>query len=254
MSRKFEDWIKKYNIPNAPLIHIGAHLVQERDEYRKLNFSPVLWFEANPQIAEKARHILKNYPDQELLNKALWSTAGVAKPFYFAGHQGSSSSLLEPYLISASHPEVVKTGETSLVTSTLDAELNKLRSEVHYRVLVLDVQGAEIEVILGGGNTLKNVDYIISEISQIELYRNTSTVKELSKVLNEYGFTFVASEINRATGWGEGLFIKTSLLNDISDLDFDHQVIGKYLAKGRILRTILLELKNIKTRFQRGIL
>jgi hypothetical protein len=155
-------------------------------------------------------------------------------------------------LISASHPEVVKTGEISLVTSTLDAELNKLRSEVQYRVLVLDVQGAEIEVILGGGNTLKIVDYIISEISQIELYRNTSTVKELSKVLNEYGFTFVASEINRATGWGEGLFIRTSLLNDISDLDFDHQVIGKYLAKGRILRTILLELKNIKARFQRG--
>ncbi len=254
MSRKFEEWINKYNIPSAPLIHIGAHLVQERDEYKKLNFSPVLWFEANPQIAEKARNILMSYSDQELLNKALWSTAGVAKPFYFAGHQGSSSSLLEPYLISASHPEVVKTGEISLVTSTLDDELNKLGSEVHYRVLVLDVQGAEIEVILGGCNTLKNVDYIISEISQIELYRNTSTVKELSKVLNEYGFTFVASEINRATGWGEGLFIKTSLLNDISDLVFDHQIVGKYLAKGRIFRTMFLELKTIKSKFQKGIL
>lgn len=254
MSRKFEDWIRKYNIPSSPLIHIGAHLVQERDEYKTLNFSPVLWFEANPQIAEKAKNILKDYPDQELLNEALWSTAGVAKPFYFAGHQGSSSSLLEPHLISASHPEVVKTGEISLVTSTLDTELNRLRTGVQYRVLVLDVQGAELEVILGGGDTIKNVDYIISEISQIELYRKTSTVKELSKVLNDYGFTFVASEINRATGWGEGLFIKTSLLNDISELDFDHRVIGKYLAKGRMLRTMLIELKNVKARFRSGII
>jgi len=250
MSSKFKYWVEKYKIPSGPLIHVGAHLVQERDEYSDLNFSPVLWFEAIPEVAEKAQKILKNYPGQELLNYPLWSSAGVTKKFYFAGHEGSSSSLLEPYLISASHPEVVKTDEISVVTSTLDFELDKLEKQIRFSILVLDVQGAEIDVINGGKNTMKDIDYIISEISQIELYRAMSMIEELTEILNEYDFTFVASEINRATGWGEGLFIRTSLLDNITKMQYEHLVIGKYIAKGRLLRTIILKLKDLKAKSQ----
>ncbi len=248
MSSKFKYWVEKYKIPCVPLIHVGAHLVQERDEYIEGNFSPVLWFEAIPEVAEKAKKILESYPTQKLLNCALWSTAGDSRLFYFAGHEGSSSSLLEPYLISASHPEVLRNGEINVVTSTLDSELLKLEPKVGYRILVLDVQGAEIEVIRGGTKSITDIDYIISEISQIELYRATSKVQELVEILKGHGFTFVASEINRATGWGEGLFIRTALLNDIPNFDFEHEVIGKYVAKGRILRTIVLKFNKIKAR------
>jgi len=252
MSSKFRYWVEKYQIPCAPLIHVGAHLVQERDEYRELHFSPTLWFEAIPQIANRAQDILKNYPGQKLLNCALWSDTGVKKKLYFAGHEGSSSSLLQPYLISASHPEVVKTGEISVITSTLDSEIDKLKSKVCYKILVLDVQGAEIEVIKGGSRTLNEIDYIISEISQIELYKKTSEITELIKILGDFGFIYVASEINRATGWGEGLFLHKRAIKDLSILEFEHLTVGKHIAKGRLFRTLILRFKNLVMPFQGG--
>ena len=253
MSSKFKSWVEKYAIPGAPLIHIGAHLVQERDEYSDLNFTPVLWFEGIPEIAEQARILLREHPHQELINSALWSTAGISKLFHYAGHEGSSSSLLTPYLISASHPEVRKTSEFSVFTSTLDIELSKLKNDIKYKVLVLDVQGAEIEVLKGSQNAMQDIDYIVSEISQIELYKDDAEIGELTSQLNKQGYIFVASEMNRATGWGEGLFIHKRAINSIGENDHEHITVGKRFAKGRIVRSLLLKSKRMFHAISMGV-
>jgi FkbM family methyltransferase len=246
MSSKFGYWVDRFAIQSAPLIHIGAHLVQEKDEYSNLNFTPVLWFEGIPEIAGQAQILLDGYPDQKIINSALWSEAGISKIFHYAGHEGSSSSLLTPFLITASHPEVRKTNEFLVVTSTLDIELGNLGENTRYKILVLDVQGAEIEVLKGCKQTLENIDYIISEISQIELYKNDAQVGELASLLCDLGYIFVASEMNRATGWGEGLFIHQRALNGITKRDFEHITVGKRFAKGRIARSLFLKAKQIR--------
>jgi len=244
MSSKFIYWVQKYSITSAPLIHIGAHLVQERDEYQQLNFYPVLWFEGIPEIAKRASEILKKYPDQHIINRALWSTNGVRKRFHFAGHEGSSSSLLEPYLISASHPEVKKIREFEVETSTLDTEISKMEKPEQFKVMVLDVQGAEIEVLKGAIHTLQNIDYIISEISQIELYKGYSEVKALERFLTTLDYVFIASEMNRATGWGEGLFVHKRALRDLTNREHEHAIVGKRVAKGRIMRTLFIRIRR----------
>jgi FkbM family methyltransferase len=248
MSSKFVSWVKKYEIPSSPLIHVGAHLVQERDDYKNLKFTPTLWIEGIPEIANQAGEILASYTNQKIINSALWSSTGISKIFHYAGHEGSSSSLLKPFLISASHPEVKKTGEFLVVTSTLDSELCKLNDNIEYKILVLDVQGAEIEVLKGSRIALHKIDYIISEISQIELYKDVAQIKELSYFLSDQGFVFVASEINRATGWGEGLFIHQRAMNGLTEKDFEHLTVGKHFAKGRIARSLLLKAMRILDR------
>jgi FkbM family methyltransferase len=244
MSEKFVEWVDKFKIKPVGLIHVGAHLVQERDVYRNLGFEPVIWVEASPIISAAAEKILKNYPNQRIINKAMWSKPGVEKIFYIAGRENSSSSLLEPYLIEASHPDVYTKDKVKVMTSTLDIELSDL--EINLNFLVLDVQGAELEVLKGSIRTLEKIDYVIAELSAIELYRNNARMSSVILFLKNHNFIYVSSEINRATGWGEGLFIKKTKFNLDKEIKVSHKVVGKRFAKGRVFRTALLRLKTLK--------
>lgn len=244
MSENFKSWTQQFSIQPAPLIHVGAHLVQERDEYHDLGFEPVLWFEAQPEIATRAQKILQTFENQELRNVGLWSTAGTELELFVAGNEGSSSSLLEPFLISASHPDVSCQASYKIKTSTLDLET--VNSHDAFNVLVLDVQGAELEVLKGAEQLLENVNYIFSEISTLELYRNSPHAHELCEYLEKKGFLFAASHLNRNTGWGEGLFIRKELCDLIPNFRMSHTTVGKIFSKGRLFRTLMIYLGVIK--------
>jgi hypothetical protein len=76
-----------------------------------------------------------------------------------------------------------------------------------YNMIVIDVQGYELEVFKGSSNFLKKIDYIFSEINRDEVYENCVRVEELSDFLSSYGFEL--SEHNWVGGsWGEALYIK----------------------------------------------
>ena len=238
MSEKFEEWIDYFGIEPGPILHIGAHLVQERDVYNKLHFEPVIWLEAQSSIVDSARILLSEYPNQRIFHATLWSESNIEMTFHVAGHQGSSSSLLEPHLITASHPEVWTDQKYQTHSISLDDLFERESIIEKYPIVVLDVQGAEIEVIKGAKKAIQNIDYLITEISSIELYKGTAKIKQLEKILNELDFTMAASELNRSTGWGEALFIRNSLLK--SEISHLHEVVGKKYPKGRILRSILI--------------
>jgi len=245
MSEKFTDWMASYQINPSPLIHVGAHLVQEREMYRLGGCEPVLWVEAQPTIFNQAQELLKSYGRQFIVNTVLWSKSKVEMNLYIAGNEGSSSSLLEPFLISASHPQVVTHEKYKIETTTLDDLLTSEENSQIYKVLVLDVQGAELEVLRGAKKTLKNIDVIISEVSILELYKGTARLDNLVKYLSDENFAFVASEINRATGWGEGLFIRKSSEILSKPYKENHIVIGKRIALGRLSRTIKIRMRKL---------
>ena len=52
-----------------------------------------------------------------------------------------------------------------------------------YNFMNIDVQGYELEVFKGAFETLKNIDYIISEVNQDEVYEGCPHVSELDKYL-----------------------------------------------------------------------
>jgi hypothetical protein len=121
---------------------------------------------------------------------------------------------------------------------TLDDLIQRESIVEKFRIVVLDVQGAEIEVIKGATKAIQNIDYIISEISSIELYKGTAKVKALNEVLGKLDFTMVASELNRSTGWGEALYLRNSLIT--TEISHRHEVVGKRYPKGRMIRTVLI--------------
>ena len=52
-----------FSISPSRVIHAGASLCQERDEYATVGFSPVIWFEALTSVSDVAERVLESYPD-----------------------------------------------------------------------------------------------------------------------------------------------------------------------------------------------
>jgi FkbM family methyltransferase len=211
---KLVSWIELFDLPKRGVIHIGAHAAQEASDYAHHELEPVRWFEAIPSLVERAKLHLAQYPNQEIHEALFWSEPGEEKVFNLASNDLGSSSIFDFHLHSASYPEVKMSDSLLLVTTTLDIEVSnysKLSEKVAY--LVLDVQGAELEVLRGAANSLERFDVIMSEVSTRELYKGAPVYSNLIDWLKVHGFTLIAEDLNNEVGWGDALFMKTSLLN-----------------------------------------
>lgn len=244
MSSNFEQWVRRYQIPKVPIIHAGAHYAEERAYYREGGFEPVYWIEALPEVAQTCGLNLVDYQDQHIITAALSDSHGENIKFYIAGIESSSSSLLRPHLIEASHPDVTLQKEIELTTTTLDKLFGASRfGNFETYGLVMDLQGAELKAIQGAGSLLPRVSFIVSEVSNRQLYRKGVTFKSLTQALDDLNFTLHASEINLATGWGEALYISrrggcSEILSKTSKAEV---VIGSF-SIGTFLRSILVKI------------
>ena len=68
-----------------------------------------------------------------------------------------------------------------------------------FNFINMDVQGYELEVLKGGSETLKHVDYVYCEVNRDEVYENNAYIEELDEFLSEY-------EMDRVeTDWSGGI-------------------------------------------------
>lgn len=226
MSSSLKYWISKFNLEPKGVIHAGAHLVQERDVYRELNLEPVLWIEAHPEIAIEAKNLLVEYPNQKLINAALWSKSGKEIMLSEAGNEGSSSSLLELGLITGSHPQVVCTNQILVRTKTLEEILTQednFSKTIDF--LCVDTQGAEAEVITGLGNKISRFNYILAEVSIRRLYKGAVLFHEITDLLSELDFTLIGSNVNKNTGWGDAIYVRNTEISRIGIKSSDFEQI-----------------------------
>jgi hypothetical protein len=64
-----------------------------------------------------------------------------------------------------------------------------------------------IMVFKGAFETLKNIDYIISEVNKDEVYENCAHVDDLDSYLNQFNFQRVETNWIGGT-WGDAFYIK----------------------------------------------
>ncbi len=133
---------------------------------------------------------------------ALGAESGTAR-FHVADNEGQSSSLRRPKEHLIQHPEV-GFGETVEVTVRKLSELPIDYSLTN--LLVLDVQGAELDVLRGGAEVLGAFDYIVAEVQRAELYEGGALLPELQEWLALHGFTCERVEWDAET-WGNALFV-----------------------------------------------
>ena len=81
-----------------------------------------------------------------------------------------------------------------------------------YNFLNVDVQGSDLNVILSFGELLNKIDFVYSEINTVEVYEGCHTIDQFDDIMSIKGFERVMTHIYHGGGWGDALYIKSSLL------------------------------------------
>ncbi|MEM8823341.1 MAG: FkbM family methyltransferase [Pseudomonadota bacterium] len=177
------------------IVHIGAHKGQERYIYRKLGLD-VLWIEGNPEIFPTLQQNLRRFPRQRPIQALLSETEGDEVVFHVSSNDGLSSSILDFSGHSTFYPDVSMAGQMRLRTKTFDSVISENGIDLtRYDAMTLDVQGAELIVLRGVGEHLRNFRWLTMETSDQETYAGGQTWGQLKAFLTPFGFREVSRNI-----------------------------------------------------------
>lgn len=199
----FKKLYKKYNMKIDGVIHIGAHYGQEYLLYKELNIKNMSFFEP---LKKNFSVLENNIPIDEhikLYNFALGRENKNVSMYVESINNGQSSSILKPKL----HTEQYKNIIFNEIEEVKMKRLDDINLVYKHNFINIDVQGYELEVFNGSKETLKNIDYIISEVNRAELYENNVFVDKLDEFLKDYNFLRVETSWDGIT-WGDALYIK----------------------------------------------
>lgn len=182
--------------PLRTLVHVGAHLAQERTLYERMGFREILWIEGSPEtysrLVESFRGSAQNSEMRHRTLCALLSEeSGRDVSFYKFNNAGASDSLFPAtQKLQDRWPQVQQLPDVEkLTTLTLDEAVASQGLSGKVDVLVVDVQGAELLVLKGGRRTLSEVDAVVCEVSTEAFYKGGVLYPELREFLQTCGFS-----------------------------------------------------------------
>lgn len=195
--------VNAWSIQPTGVIHVGAHAAEESNDYQQYNWKPVTWIEANPLLID---HLSEIVPKEDVvICAALWDEDGVKIDFNIATN-GESSSLLVPAQHLNEYPEIHFTNKLNLQTKRLDSLMKDVPN-----FLNLDVQGAELRVLRGMGKLINSLDYIYTEVNDVELYVDCAKLNEIDEFLVSNGFHRICLRRSGDAGWGDALYARSDI-------------------------------------------
>jgi FkbM family methyltransferase len=203
---KFHDIVNKYGKPKG-IIHIGAHLLEERESYLQENISHIIWIEANTDIVNQ---ILKNQTlltNEQIYNYAITDISDQTIEL-FCTNNGQSSSILQLDKHLTYYPHIVVNKIIHITSKRMDSLIleNNLNLD-NYNFLNLDIQGAELLAIKSFGKFIQKIKYIYTEVNTAQLYKNCALLKDIDTYLYDLGF--IRQEISMTSQeWGDALYVK----------------------------------------------
>ncbi len=199
--------------PLKTLVHVGAHLAQERHQYESHGYQNILWIEGSSQVYGRLVDVIASHegPAKHATQCALLTDQDDAEVqlIEFSNDGMSSSIFGATERLTARWPEVTETGATETIrSSTLDSLLQGTDFAVQCDLLVVDVQGAELLVLKGAERTLAKANAVICEVSTVPYYDGGVLYDELADYLTVRGFVPMSTPRRH----GDMLFIRQSLL------------------------------------------
>jgi FkbM family methyltransferase len=200
----------KFGVSPGKVIHAGASYCQERDEYARSKFVPVVWLECITSIFQESQSLLSDYPDQNIYQVTLWSESEVRKDIYISSNRGESSSLLEFKWHKFVHSNVTANSIESHLTSTLDSFIESNDIPGPFALLVLDLQGVELEVLKGAKNTLSESMAVWTEVALLEMYGGQPLFKDIHAFMLSNNFVLVHHDLEANSTMGDALYVTRS--------------------------------------------
>lgn len=171
-----------------------------------------MWVEACPLFSHKLKSNLATFTNQDFRLAALSRISGLKTPFHISSNgEGVSSSFYQfGDDVDSLWPQYQLNHSNTLtvITKTFDQFVEE---EHHWfsthgpSALLIDIQGAEIDFLLGARGSLWRFDTIQIEASAAKVYQNGNTEEEVIRILNNNGFYFEKTD-EMVKGHGDYLF------------------------------------------------
>jgi FkbM family methyltransferase len=187
----------KFLRKSSGILHIGASFGQEAPTYSMLD-KKVIWVEAIPKVFNELRKNISVYPKQAAIN-ALLGDATCDKLFYLTNNNFMSSSTYTLNEMSKFQNDFQVVETINLQAIRLD-ELFTSNQILGYSHWVIDVQGAELDVLYGAGERLHHCQSIEIECTNFNVYDDAPQLDEISAYLEARGFTRLLDPPNNFHG------------------------------------------------------
>lgn len=180
--------------PNPTIIEIGCHDGTNTRWFLDIFDSPrIFCFEPDPRAVLRFKENIGDRPEISLFEYAISDKNGETTFYMSSGEESElmpgewdcSGSIRRPKNHLIVHPWCKFEKNIIIETKTLDTWRREQDID-NIDFIWMDVQGAEIDVIRGGRNTLKNTRYLYTEYSNKELYEGQISLKLLLKELVEF--------------------------------------------------------------------
>jgi FkbM family methyltransferase len=193
-------------------LDIGGCEGEESIRYSRIfPLSSIYIFEPLPENQKLVvENIIKyNAENIELIPVAVSDEEGVSQFYVSSGHPenqskdldwdfgNKSSSLLSPEI--NPHKWLNFNDIINVKTITLNSFLANNKIDI-VDFIHMDVQGAELKVLIGAKDFIKKTKAIWLEVADIELYKDQPLRKDIENFMNSNGFYLVKSEIEGKVG------------------------------------------------------
>lgn len=202
---EIKKYFKEHNIVITGVLHVGAHECEELSAYEYLGIPSryVIWIDALPDKVEQQKK--RGIPN---VYQAVISDTDGEHVVFKRTNNNQSSSILEFGTHENSYPWCVVTERILMSTNKIDTfmKMHNLNAS-KYNFWNFDIQGAELKALIGGEESLKNVNAIYLEVNTEEVYKGCAKMSDIDTFLSYRGFKRVITLIVKE-GWGDALYVK----------------------------------------------
>lgn len=205
MSYSAKDLERLWSVRPTHLIHVGAWEGVDVPDYLELEIPRITLIEALPEKAKLLRTKYANHENVEILEYAASDTSNEIVTFYPLNY--GSSSLLKPNMDSLREIFADFTRMEAIKVRTLKLDDITFKA-VDQIMLIIDVQGAELQVLNGALSVLGKTLLIKVEVSTVAYYEGQSYQTQIEQFLKSHDFVKISQRITKTMGQGDAIFIR----------------------------------------------
>lgn len=203
----FNKLVRKYSIKADGVIHCGAHHATEHPQYVAAGIKRFVYIEPCAATFNVLRNKFAAHHHIQLFNCACGDTDCEMVMYTGSQNQGQSNSLLKMDKHLEIHP-----GITLPTTEIVNVRRLDSLGLAHkgYQLLVIDAQGFEGHIIRGATETLKQINWIYSEVNRDSVYSGCTLVDQLDKLLHDFKRVETGDWVGGM--WSDSLYVRKTLL------------------------------------------
>jgi len=208
MLLSYASLVKQYGVKVTGVIHVGGHIGQEMETYKKNNVTNLIVFEPQKVPFQKLSAVVESvgFDNVTLINKALGNSCETVE--MTCNDDGLCSSILNPKHVLEQYPNIIFDRKETVEMVTMDSVIPENHD---FNFLNMDTQGYELEVLKGARKTLEKIDCVYTEVNNTEVYENNALIEEIDEFLKEYDMIRVETDWMGGT-WGDAFYIRQELI------------------------------------------